>query len=99
MRLSELFRGIAIAASISLAESKSMELVFEQDLETGAVATTAWDEGGSGLVALSCSDTIQLGNQTITFHAKKDASGHFTIGEDSFPIEENTGTGVLCSRL
>jgi hypothetical protein len=88
-----------MAASISLAEGKLIELVFEQDLETGAISTTAWDETGSGLVAVSCSDTIQLGNRTVTFHAKKDASGYFTIGDDTFPIEEDRSTNVMCSRI
>lgn len=99
MRPTALLHGIAIAASIRLAESKSIELVFEQDLETGGVATSAWDESGSRLLALSCSDTIQLGNQTVTFHVKKDASGYFTIGDDTFPIEGDNSTEVLCSRI
>ncbi|QPC80159.1 hypothetical protein HYE68_010911 [Fusarium pseudograminearum] len=83
MRPASLLHGIAMAASIRLAESKPIELVFEQDLETGGVATTAWDDSGSRIIALSCSDTVQLGNQTVTFHAKKDASGYFTIGDDT----------------
>ncbi|KAH7232915.1 hypothetical protein BKA59DRAFT_496919 [Fusarium tricinctum] len=89
MRPAALIYGITMAASIRLAESKSVELVFEQDLETGGVATTAWDESGSRL----------LGNQTVTFHAKKDASGYFTIGDDTFPIEEDNSTDVLSSRI
>ncbi|EKJ77011.1 hypothetical protein FPSE_02886 [Fusarium pseudograminearum CS3096] len=99
MRPAALLHGIAMAAPIRLAESKSIELVFEQDLETGGVATTAWDDSGSRIMALSCSNTVQLGNQTVTFHAKKDASGYFTIGDDTFPIEEDDSTGVLCSRM
>ncbi|KAF5247053.1 hypothetical protein FAUST_905 [Fusarium austroamericanum] len=99
MRSTALLHGIAMAALIRLAESKSIELVFEQDLETGGVATTAWDDSGSRIIALSCSDTVQLGNQTVTFYAKKDASGYFTIGDDKFPIEEDDSTGILCSRM